>query len=284
MRFPWQKDPMAPMALYERGNELYASGDADGAVAAYQQAIDSGHQLAAAEAGIKLGIMHRRAGQHADAIAAYRAAMDTGHPDKAPTAAFFLAGVLSKDGRAPEAASTYEFVIESGHELRSTALLCLAEVCRYDLKQLRRAYDAYQLAADTGDKKDAPPALVGLADLLRTNAPERATELYERAVASGHAEAAPMARRALRGLRGDQEGTPSARHANGIDGCVLMLDGDGEVTGLLFEDPDVGDEYAADINRLKQLLIANDLMTLMGAGYRAAADADTGGYRITFDR
>lgn len=249
MRLPWQKDP-----------------------------------LAIAEANIKLGITHRRAGQHAEAIAAYRAAMETGHPEKAPVAAFFLAGVLSREGRPAEAVAAYQVVIESDNELRPSALLCVAEVYRYDLKQLGKAYDSYQRAAESGDEKNAPPALVGLADLLRTNAPERATELYERAIACGHAEATPMARRALRGLRGEQEGTPSTRPATGIDGCLLVLDGDGEVTGLLFEDPDVGDAHAADIDRLKRLLIANDLMTLMGAGYRGAYDADTGGYRLTFDR
>jgi len=272
------------MAFVEQGTERYRQGDEAGAASAYRRAIDSGDPAAAAEAGMKLGVMHRRAGRRADAIGAYRAAMDTGHPDKAPTAAFLLAGVLSDDGRFREAANAYGFVIESGHEMRPNALYCLAELLRYDLRDLGAAARAYQDAIDSGDQDSAPPAMVGLADLFRTNGPDKAIALYGRAAESGHVEAAPMARRALRLMRGEPEGRPSTAPARDIDGCLLVLDGDGEVTGLWFEDPAVGDAYAADPERLKPLLIANNLMTLMRAGYTAAADYETGGHRITFRR
>ncbi|HEY0453649.1 tetratricopeptide repeat protein [Actinophytocola sp.] len=272
------------MDMFERGNELFRKGDERGAAAAYQAAVDSGHQYATAEAGIKLGIMRRRAGEYPQAVIAYRAAMGTGHPEKAPVAAFLLAGVLSDTGSYREAVDTYEYVIGSGHSMVPSALLCMAEVLRYDLNDLAKAAKTYRRAIDTGDPASAPPAMVELASLLRTNGPEAAIALYERAIASGHVEAVPLARRALREMRGEPDGTPSTRPAAGDVDCLLVLDGDGEVHGLWFEDPAIGDACAADRGRVQDILMANGLTSLMRAGYTAAADHDTGGYRITFQR
>jgi hypothetical protein len=61
-----------------------------------------------------------------------------------------------------------------------------------------------------------------------------------------------------------------------------VLDGAGAVTGLWFEDADVGDQHAADTEKVKGVLIANGLTSLLSTGYRAASDPHAGGYRITF--
>ena len=55
MRSPrWELAPAAALGL---GNLLARQGDDDGARAAYQQAIDSGHSDAASAAAVNLGLL-----------------------------------------------------------------------------------------------------------------------------------------------------------------------------------------------------------------------------------
>jgi tetratricopeptide (TPR) repeat protein len=195
VRFPVRKDPAALLA---RGDELAERGDHDGAIAAYRRAAGSGHPAVAAAAGVRLGTALRRAGEPAKAAAAYRAAMATGDPDQTPRAAYLLGGVLTDTSRFDEAVTAYEVVIGTDHELRPDALLRLAEVQWFDLHDNAAAMTSYERAIATGAPDTAPRALLGLADLLCDDDPERAADLYRRAADSGHAEAAPIARRALR--------------------------------------------------------------------------------------
>lgn len=269
------------MAFVDDAVERAGRGDHDGAMAALRRAVDSGDPLAAGEGGIKLGIMRKRAGEYRLAADAYRAAVAAGHPDKAAVAAFLLGGVLSQLGEFDEAVAAYEQVA-ADHEQGPAALLCLAEVHRFDRDDPAAADRAYRQAIDTGDAGIAPRAMVGLADFVRAAEPDRAAELYRRAADSDHPDAAPMARRALREETGTPAGEPSTRRAKSVDGCLLMLDGDGAVTGLWFEDPAVGDAHAADAEKVKGILIANELTSLLSAGYTAAADPETGGYRVVF--
>jgi tetratricopeptide (TPR) repeat protein len=198
VRFLVRKDPVALLA---RGDELAERGDHDGAIAAYRRAVGSGHPKVAAEAGVRLGTALRRSGEPAKAAAAYRAVMSTGDPDQTPRAAYLLGEVLTDTSRFDEAVAAYEVVIGTDHELRPDALLRLAEVQWFDLHDSAAAITTYERAIDTGDPETAPSAMLGLADLLCDDAPERAADLYRRAAASGHAEAAPAARQALRQLR-----------------------------------------------------------------------------------
>jgi tetratricopeptide (TPR) repeat protein len=70
----------------------------DGARAAYQQAIDSGHADAAPMAAFGLGGL---LADHSDvdgARAAYQQAIDSGHADQAPSAALNLGVLLREQG------------------------------------------------------------------------------------------------------------------------------------------------------------------------------------------
>ncbi len=79
-----------------------------------------------------------------------------------------------------------------------TALLRLAEVQRFDLHGTAAAATGYERAVASRDPDTAPHAMLGLADLVRDDDPERAADLYRRAADSGHTEVAPIARQALR--------------------------------------------------------------------------------------
>jgi tetratricopeptide (TPR) repeat protein len=278
------------MVMFERGVELARRGDLDGAAVQYQKAIDSGHHLAVAEAGIKLGIVRNKAGDKAGAMSAFRAAMGTGHPERAPVAAFLLAGVLSADGRYSDAADAYTYVIDSGHALAPSALLSQAELARLHRLDLVLAAELFQRAIDSGDPDSAPKAMIGLARLMETNAPDAAVELYQRATDSEHPEAAAWARadlRALRERRGepvDLPPVPSMRPAIGNSGCHLVLDEDAVVQALWFEDGAAGAACSADPRLVQGVLHENKLFSLMSAGYQAHSDYERGGYLIRFRR
>jgi TPR repeat protein len=199
VRFLVRKDPVALLA---RGDELAERGDHDGAIAAYRRAVTSGHPKLAAAAGVRLGTALQRSGEPAKAAAAFRAVMATGDPDQTPRAAYLLGEVLTDTSRFDEAVAAYEVVIGTDHELRPDALLRLAEVQRFDLHDSATAATTYERAIDTGAADTAPCAMLGLADMLCDDDPERAVYLYRRAADSGHAEAAPVARQMLRQLRG----------------------------------------------------------------------------------
>lgn len=195
VRFLVRKDPVA---LLRRGDELTERGDHDGAIAAYRRAVDSGHPKVVAAAGVRLGTALRRSGEPAKAAAAYRAAMATGDPEQTPHAAYLLGEVLTDTSRFDEAVAAYEVVIGTDHHLRPDALLRLAEVQWFDLQDRAAAITSYERAIDTGAPETAPCAMLGLADVLCDDDPERAADLYRRAADSGHPEVAPIARQALR--------------------------------------------------------------------------------------
>ena len=195
VRFLVRKDPAALLA---RGDELTERGDHDGAIAAYRRAVDSGHPEVAAAAGVRLGTALRRSGEPAKAADAYRAVMAAGDQDQGPRAAYLLGGVLTDTSRFDEAVAAYGVVIRSDHELRPDALLRLAEVQRFDLHDRTAAIATYERAIADGTRETTPHALLGLADLLCDEDPERAADLYRRAADSGHAEVAPIASQSLR--------------------------------------------------------------------------------------
>ena len=140
----------APMAAVNLGVLLEEQGDASGAKAAYQQAIDSGHADAAPMAAVNLGTCWRSRGMRRarrrptsrrstpgtptrphggvqpwssaggaggceGAKAAYRQAIDSGHADAAPLAAVGLGDLLREQGDAEGAKAAYQQAIDSGH-------------------------------------------------------------------------------------------------------------------------------------------------------------------------
>ena len=105
----------APTAAVNLGVLLEEQGDADGAKAAYQQAIDSGHADQAPKAAVNLGVLLKEQGDADGAKAAYQQAIDSGHPDQAPMAAFNLGVLLKEQGDADGAKAAYQQAIDSGH-------------------------------------------------------------------------------------------------------------------------------------------------------------------------
>jgi TPR repeat protein len=198
--------------------------------------------------------------------------------------------VLSGDGRYNDAADAYTYVIDSGHTLAPSALLCQAELARAHQLDLVLAAELFQRAIDSGDPDSAPKAMIGLARLLETNAPDAAVELYQRSVDSGHSEAAVWARKDLRtfrerrGERVDLALVPSMRPAVGDSGCHLLLDDDGAVQALWFEDRAAGAACSANRRLVQEILHENNVLALMAAGYRAHPDYERGGYLIKFRR
>ena len=77
-------DDQAPWAAHNLGFLLQEQGDVEGARAAYQQAIDSGHADAAPGAWGNLGALLEEQGDVEGARAAYQQAIDSGHADQAP--------------------------------------------------------------------------------------------------------------------------------------------------------------------------------------------------------
>jgi len=73
-------------------------GDVDGAAAAYQLAIDSGHADETPRAAFNLGLLREQQGDVDSAAAAYQLAIDSGHAEHAPRAAFQLGLLREKQG------------------------------------------------------------------------------------------------------------------------------------------------------------------------------------------
>jgi Flp pilus assembly protein TadD len=65
---------------------LKEQADVDGARAAFQVAVDSGHPDAAPKAAVGLGLLLAKQGDVDGARAAYQLAVDSGHSDMAPMA------------------------------------------------------------------------------------------------------------------------------------------------------------------------------------------------------
>ena len=86
-----------------------------GARAAYQMAIDSGHPDQAPKASVNLGSLLRRHEDTEGARAAFQQAIDSGNPDYGPTAAFGLGILLEEQGDLEAAQAAYQQAIDSGH-------------------------------------------------------------------------------------------------------------------------------------------------------------------------
>ncbi|WP_408650757.1 tetratricopeptide repeat protein, partial [Jatrophihabitans sp.] len=100
----WQAAASAiPEAAFNLGVLRKEQGDPDGAAAAYQLAIDTGHPDTAPQAAVNLGMLRKEQGDPDGAAAAYQLAIDTGHPDTALKAVVNL-GVLRHEQGDPDGA------------------------------------------------------------------------------------------------------------------------------------------------------------------------------------
>jgi len=107
-----------PLAALGLGGLLKEQGDVEGAKVAYQRAIDSGHADAAPMAALVLGLLLGEQGDVEGAKAAYQRAIDSGHDDAAPLAAFGLGGLLEEQGDVEGARASFH---EDPHQAVSTS-------------------------------------------------------------------------------------------------------------------------------------------------------------------
>jgi Flp pilus assembly protein TadD len=161
------RDPEhAPRAAVNLGNLLARKDDGERARIAYRVAIDSAHTDASPKAAQALGSMLATHGRVDEAAAAYREAAASGHPDQAPKAMHSLAQLLEESGDLTAARATYERVIESRHLLESPmAAVNLANMLAHQ-RDIDGARAAYAHAIDTGTPLVAATAAMNLAQVL----------------------------------------------------------------------------------------------------------------------
>ncbi len=111
----------SPQAAYNLGFVLDELGDHEGARAAYQIAIDSGHPAQAPGAAYNLGVMLGDLDDSKGEEAAFLYAVGSGHPHFAPKAAYFL-GICYENRDDIEAArAAYQVAADLGHAVAAEA-------------------------------------------------------------------------------------------------------------------------------------------------------------------
>jgi Flp pilus assembly protein TadD len=98
---------------FQLGQRLQEHGNWEGARAAYQKAIDSGHPDYASGAANNLGVLLARWGDEAGARAAFQKAIDSDHPRYASEAANNLGVLLNKSGDQAGARAAFQKAIDS---------------------------------------------------------------------------------------------------------------------------------------------------------------------------
>jgi tetratricopeptide (TPR) repeat protein len=104
-----------PWATFQVGSIFDRQGKCAGAVEAYQQVLDSGHQEAAPRAAFNLGILFEERGEYERAVEAYQRAIDSKHAEWAPKAAFDLGMLFEEREEYARAKEAYQQAINSGH-------------------------------------------------------------------------------------------------------------------------------------------------------------------------
>lgn len=92
-----------PTAANNLGRRLYEQGDIEGARAAWQQAVDSGHPEHGPPAAYNLGNLLSGQEDFKGAREAYQRAISSGHDQHGPAAAYNLGNLLKKHGDIDDA-------------------------------------------------------------------------------------------------------------------------------------------------------------------------------------
>jgi tetratricopeptide (TPR) repeat protein len=185
---------VAPTAAANLGVLLARQGDVAGARAAYQQAIDSGHSDAGPIATCNLGQLLEAAGELESARVAFEQAMDSGHLNMSPAAAVHLGDLRAEHGDPAGAKGAYQRAIESAHAEWATKAAMNLGVLHNKEGNTDGARFAFQQAVIFGDPEVAPLALFNLGLMFENEGNAQAAQAtYQQLMASGHAEAAPAA-------------------------------------------------------------------------------------------
>jgi tetratricopeptide (TPR) repeat protein len=169
-------------ALVDLGDFLYWDRPEE-ARAAYEEAIDAGHQHAL----IDLAVLLRCRGDEPAALAAYRKAADNGDPDLAAEAWYQIAVVHASRRDEAAAAAMFRQVIDTGHpEWASAAMVGLAGMLRRTGDE-QGAEAWYREAIRAGNPDWSAHASVTLGDLLqRKGDADGAKDLWRRVIESPH--------------------------------------------------------------------------------------------------
>jgi Tfp pilus assembly protein PilF len=205
----------AAMAANDLGVLLIEQGDAEGARAAYQQAIDSGSPLAAPSAARNLGSLLSKLGDSGGARAAYQQAIDSRHPDESPWAALNLGDLHGAGGDVDAARSAYQQAIDSEHPDHAPRAAFNLGCLLAEHQDINGACAAYQYAVASGHPDDGPSAALNLGGLLKDlGHTGDARAAYHQAINSGHVDASPMAAFNLGNLLADEGDAGGARAAS----------------------------------------------------------------------
>jgi TolA-binding protein len=207
--------PLVRLAFHLR----VESGDYEGALALYQQAVASPEPGIAAEALAEMGDALREHGDYQAARAAWERCIATGNPDWAPHAMAMLASMLEhKLGDRDGGLAMFQAAFDTGHpEVAPEAMFWIGLL-------LERAGDgdgaqaAYQRAADAAPAGRRGTALWQLADLLHKRGDTAAAKaVWQQIIDTETDEGSPeMALSSLArqlGSEGDLDGLRAAHHA-----------------------------------------------------------------------
>jgi Tfp pilus assembly protein PilF len=202
-----------PQAARNLGLLLAEQGDVEGARAAFQQAIASGHPDEAPRAARNLGLLLAEQGDIEGARAALQQAIASGHSDEAPRAARSLGMLLRRDD-VRGACAAFQQAIASGHPDQAPRAAVNLGITLAKQRDVEGARSAFRQAIDSQHADSAPQAARNLGLLLAGQGDvEGARAAFQQAIASGHPDEAPRAARNLGLLlagQGDVEGARAA--------------------------------------------------------------------------
>jgi tetratricopeptide (TPR) repeat protein len=147
------------------GNWLRDTGDADGARAAYQEAIGSGNPGSAAFATLRLGDLYREQGQLDAARASFRAAIDVPGGGVTRDAMLMLGSVLHEQGQLAAARTVFQSVIDRGAfgpELAARIMLGRVQRAQGDLAAARETFESVLNNSYPWETTEAIDALISL--------------------------------------------------------------------------------------------------------------------------
>jgi tetratricopeptide (TPR) repeat protein len=250
----------------------YRQHDFEGAAAAYQIAIDSGHPRQASSGAFRLGYLRdSMRNDYAGAETAYQMSIDLGGRHDAGFAAITL-GLLreTKLNDLAGAATAYQIAIDSRqHGYRAEAANRLGDLRKDKQHDLAGAADAYRIAIDSGDSNHAPLGALSLGDVRRQLGDVAgAVTAYQQAIDSGHSRWGPQAAESLRRL---QSTSPSPESTRGRDRGPIDDAGPGEPTSTSHDErPLSRSEVPAEEKVPKG-------QQRIGSRHRGAIDAGEGG-------
>ena len=287
-----------PMSDFDRGAELLKQGDIQGAMAAFQLAVDCGDPKAEARSAYALGMLLNEQGAPERALAAWQLAADSGNPQVAPLAMWGLGGLFEDRGDIEGARAAYQRAIDSSHTDAAPRASNNLGVLLMRQGDTEGARVAFQRAIDSSHTEAAPQAATNLGNLLaRQGDREGARAAYQLAIDSAHAEYAPLAAFFLGNLLAAQGDVPGARaayqlaidsgHADAAPeaagGLGVLLEEQGDVPGAraayqLAIDSGHADYAPRAAGRLGNLLAAHGDVPGARAAYQLAIDSAHAGY------